>query len=832
LDALPAEILSVALDHLGREFHPSYAAYLASTPGCDPVALNGADSLKSLNATDGMILYVIGQKGRRSSRTPPIVAGAHHPRLTTPQGHAPKKLPTLGAIAPARDPKRPGARIQPLPPVCSAAPIFPALHGRPDSRSDLNGSSSLDHLVRAFSDFDFSRRTPTGGGIGTESGTGLQFFLKPVALPADSPSHLFRQEVGRFSQYEHGTILHVNSFCESPPTLVCEYWRYGSLQDVFDEERNGNVASGWCNTAKQIVLFGIAEGMSWLHSKRVIHGNLNPANVILDDNMRPLIGDCGLTREFHRNIGFMAPELLSHEKYKSKIDVWSYGMIVYQIVMGIPPFDPWTPFDMVKEAVLKGELPEVTGKLPAGFKVLIANCVARDPSCRPTFDAILSSYLQGNCVLQDVDMDEYRSYQRLVHPATPEESRIEQLRENAENSRVDAQLEIARCYLRGVGVPVNLKEASRYLSLAADLGSSEAQFAYGLLLHRYKRDGARTIRYLKIAADQGYVNAQILLYKVLPDPPEREQYLEMAVRAGNVTALLIRGTNLQKTDPQAAVHFLKLAAHKGSRSAQLKYAIAVHTGLGGVAVDVAEANRYYRWAADQGDAKAACNLAYNLQRGDGCERNIDSANKLYKMAADSGYANAQSNYAYNLMNGIGIGKDPVEAMKLYKLAADQGHLVAMCNYGANLMTGDGCNRDVAKGLEMLRAAADTGHAPAQLQMGTFLLGHPGVPPNLREAAKYYKLAADQGDGRAQHAYAIACQKGNGIPANIGEANKYLKMAADGGYDVAQADYAANLEAAIGCPRNVAEAKRYYQMAADQGNAAAKAALEKLGGAHH
>jgi serine/threonine protein kinase len=63
----------------------------------------------------------------------------------------------------------------------------------------------------------------------------------------------------------------------------------------------------------------------------------------------------------------MVPELLGEAKYKSKIDVWSFGMVAYHVITGTPPFDPSLPFQAIRDAVLAGRLPEIPHDVPGGY---------------------------------------------------------------------------------------------------------------------------------------------------------------------------------------------------------------------------------------------------------------------------------------------------------------------------------------------------------------------------------------------------------------------------------------------------------------------------------
>ena len=82
--------------------------------------------------------------------------------------------------------------------------------------------------------------------------------------------------------------------------------------------------------------------------------------------------------------------------------------------------------------------------------------------------------------------------------------------------------------------------------------------------------------------------------------------------------------------------------------------------------------KWYRLAADQGDASAQHNLAVMYDNGQGVTQDYAQAVKWYRLAADQGYASAQSNLGVMYSNGQGVPQDYVQAHKWYNLAAAQG----------------------------------------------------------------------------------------------------------------------------------------------------------------
>jgi hypothetical protein len=97
----------------------------------------------------------------------------------------------------------------------------------------------------------------------------------------------------------------------------------------------------------------------------------------------------------------------------------------------------------------------------------------------------------------------------------------------------------------------------------------------------------------------------------------------------------------------------------------------------GVVQDEAEAVRWYRLAADQGNARAQVNLGVRYQNGTGVAQDAAEAVRWYRLAADQGHAEAQYNVGTVYQNGAGVPQDSAEAARWFRLAADQGNALAL-----------------------------------------------------------------------------------------------------------------------------------------------------------
>ncbi|KAF7046522.1 hypothetical protein CFC21_055547 [Triticum aestivum] len=124
--------------------------------------------------------------------------------------------------------------------------------------------------------------------------------------------------------------------------LLCfEYLPKGCLADYLSD---ASCRLLW--TTRYQIIKGICEGIHYLHRQRIIHMDLKPQNVLLDDNMVPRIADFGLSRRLSESrshaitekklgtMGYMAPEFIIKGEITFKIDIYSLGVIIMEILMG------------------------------------------------------------------------------------------------------------------------------------------------------------------------------------------------------------------------------------------------------------------------------------------------------------------------------------------------------------------------------------------------------------------------------------------------------------------------------------------------------------------
>ncbi len=113
----------------------------------------------------------------------------------------------------------------------------------------------------------------------------------------------------------------------------------------------------------------------------------------------------------------------------------------------------------------------------------------------------------------------------------------------------------------------------------------------------------------------------------------------------------------------------------------------------GVPQDYTEAVRWYRKAADQGEAYAQNKLGNRYRLGQGVPQDHVEAVTWYRLAAEQGHAGAQNNLGVMYDDGKGVLQDYAEAVKWYRLAAEQGYASSLFNLGAKYGLGQGVPQD-------------------------------------------------------------------------------------------------------------------------------------------
>ena len=150
------------------------------------------------------------------------------------------------------------------------------------------------------------------------------------------------------------------------------------------------------------VAVGIARGMAYLHGgdPPVLHRDLKSANILLDESYNAKVCDFGLSRLKARErsmtgncgtVQWMAPEVLASQAYNEKADIFSYGIICWELLSRQCPYDGMTPIQCALAVLNKNQRPEIPKWCPPALHALIRSCLKKNPDERPTFEEIIQT---------------------------------------------------------------------------------------------------------------------------------------------------------------------------------------------------------------------------------------------------------------------------------------------------------------------------------------------------------------------------------------------------------------------------------------------------------
>ncbi len=185
-----------------------------------------------------------------------------------------------------------------------------------------------------------------------------------------------------------------------------------------------------------------------------------------------------------------------------------------------------------------------------------------------------------------------------------------------------------------------------------------------------------------------------------------------------------------------------------------------------------------RARAEQGDAKAQYSLGDMYRDGKGVTKDSAEAVKWYRKSADQGNVEAQVRLGF-------LSKDSAEQVKWLRMAADQGDVLTQCFLGsmyANALV-DGVVKDSAEAVKWYRRAADQGYANAQVNLGFMYRNGEGVAKDGAEAVKWYRKAADQGNANAQWNLGVIYSNGEGVAKDAIEGAAWINIAAASGEEL-------------------------------------------------
>jgi hypothetical protein len=213
----------------------------------------------------------------------------------------------------------------------------------------------------------------------------------------------FEREGRTAARLAHPNIVQVYDAGEAEldgretPYIVMEYVPGGDLKGLIDKRGKLSVA--------ELARLGdeVCAGLAHAHERGVIHRDIKPHNILLDENGHARVSDFGIARALDATqatrtgayLGtalYSSPEQLRGKKATPQSDIYSLGATLYQAAVGEPPFTGSTPIEIASQHVSKTPVPprERGADISGNLEALILGCLAKNPDDRPTAEEVRS----------------------------------------------------------------------------------------------------------------------------------------------------------------------------------------------------------------------------------------------------------------------------------------------------------------------------------------------------------------------------------------------------------------------------------------------------------
>ena len=163
------------------------------------------------------------------------------------------------------------------------------------------------------------------------------------------------------------------------------------------------------------VFIQMVKGLKILHDLKILHRDLKSANILLFNDGTAKIGDCNVSKIFCGDMGvgytqtgtpyYASPEVWNNEPYDKKSDIWSLGIITYEMLNLNPPFKA-ANMEALYKKVMKGQYGKINSRYSRDIADIVNNILLVDPKERPSCDEIL----RNDMVKERIDFFSDREY--------------------------------------------------------------------------------------------------------------------------------------------------------------------------------------------------------------------------------------------------------------------------------------------------------------------------------------------------------------------------------------------------------------------------------------
>ncbi|XP_070574674.1 serine/threonine-protein kinase Nek11-like isoform X2 [Ptychodera flava] len=242
----------------------------------------------------------------------------------------------------------------------------------------------------------------------------------------------------------HDSFLDGEFFC-----LITEFCEGGDLDERITKAKKQGKSFEQNQVMDWFVQLALA--VDYMHGRRVLHRDLKTRNIFLKNNMckigdfgisRVLMGTTDMASTFTGTPYYMSPEVLKHEGYNSKSDVWSIACILYELCALEHAFEGQSLMGVMYK-IVEGKIPKVPDKYDKNIQAVLEKVLTKDPSDRPSAAEILKMPFVNRHMEKmknrmteirehrDVDAEDREQQQQQIYALTREKTHLQDLQEES-----------------------------------------------------------------------------------------------------------------------------------------------------------------------------------------------------------------------------------------------------------------------------------------------------------------------------------------------------------------------------------------------------------------
>ncbi|GBB91174.1 hypothetical protein RclHR1_18310002 [Rhizophagus clarus] len=536
--------------------------------------------------------------------------------------------------------------------------------------------------------------------------------------------------------------------------LVMEYADGGTLRNYLKENFSSLT---WDDKYK--LAYQLACSVSCLHDEEIIHRDLHSCNVLVHQNSIKL-ADFGLSKRINEAsnpqlklfgmVPYVDPKVLSNSKtlkLNEKSDVYSIGVLLWEISSGIPPFHEENYDLSLINKIVQGRREVIVPDTPIDYSNLYTECWSNEPSERPLSIHEVVNRLKifiPNSINTTIYQEDKITQTNLISNENPTSNNTENLL-NGELSQIIQNFNNMNTdEIDNVALNANISSEEKLSTMVNEM--------VDLIFRKLTKESKLSIK------RQYLSDNNVILQEVYNWLLNNQNDLDSIFLLGYFNYVGIETSqNFKK-----AFSLFIYTSEQDHILAQYFVGECYQHGYG-ITNDEKLAYEYFKKLADDNYAMGQFKMGYFFKNGIGVKKDSNVAAHWYEKAANNGnivamhnlgslYLNGNRNEYLIAMhtlngsrlNGIDFDEGHSEAFKLFKRSAEEGYSSGITMLGYCYEIGIGINVDKQKAVELYQTAANLGHMVAQYNLANMYENGEGIEKDIERSIYWFEKSVEQG----------------------------------------------------------------------------------------